>query len=144
MNNKVNPNSTLQLEGGYKRIAIGRRTYSRLKQYAGRETFSVAVKQLLDNAGKSKQVPAAGFEREVSDNTMPAISTKLNAVISILASAYKLDEAFLKAVGITGEWSKDTPHIPIAEALSRLDDKARSLPSFEVTQRGLFDNKAPV
>jgi hypothetical protein len=117
---------------GVTTLPCDKATKARLKVLAGDTPLCVKVKELVElgelveraergeSGGGGSQVPLPGHERLVSSNTLSAVNVKLNKVIELLSQTHELDEAFVKAMGITGKWSPDSPHLVVAEAISKL------------------------
>lgn len=82
-------NSVRHTEGGYKVIAVGKVTHSRLKSYAGGDSISHAVKRLLDESKTaSKQGVLPGQERVVSEASLSAMSTKLDTKLDSMITQF--------------------------------------------------------
>jgi len=126
---------------GFVTIAVSFPTRSMIRQLAGREALPVSdYLKALARRELGDDAPALpGQEREVSKATLPALNIKMDAVLDMLSRADRLDDAFVRLLGITGVWRKDAPHIVLAEAVRAVVDKARALPTLGVTQGELAD-----
>jgi len=118
-------------------IMIDKPTRTQLKKLAGDMPVSHYVRGIafgtIKPPASDPQVPAPGLEREISENTLPAISSKLDAVgvkmdafIKFVCSG-EFDNAFLRALGFPEEFIAGEKRIVIREEIRQLIEKARSL-----------------
>ena len=101
--------SDRDIEGGYKRIAIGTQTYNELRRLSGDRSFNKTIRDLM-GVDQNQQGILPGTGRMVSDNTLAAFSERLEKQNFLILQLIDLSIGTAAAIGLV-------PHDEVLESL---------------------------